>query len=87
MTLLRFFLEPAGDGPPPRGGGGMDTGGEGTRVYRNKKLHNVHDTQTGPLTQRTLCPRWLSALLQANESIQQDNLTQKCRRKICAKVK
>ena len=27
MTLLQFFLEPAGDGSPP--GGGMDTGGGG----------------------------------------------------------
>ena len=37
VTLLRFFLEPAGDGPPPPGGvdtgggGGMDTGGRGGR--------------------------------------------------------
>ena len=42
MTLLRFFLEPAGDGPPPpeggmdTGGGGMDTEGA-ANTFNNKE--------------------------------------------------
>ena len=31
MTLLHFFLEPAGDGSPPRGGDGHGGGGGWTR--------------------------------------------------------
>ena len=55
MTLLHFFLEPAGDGSPPQGGG-MDTGGGGGEGRQPCVLLEHNTDTTHEAHTNTGCP-------------------------------